>query len=59
MLKYVSKTGYIMRIATGECYEGSVMYLPSTDTLDNYRDCTQAEYEAWEEEQRRKYESVE
>ena len=47
MIAYVSKTGYVKRAATGECYEAKTIYCPDGADLSVYVDISQADYEAY------------
>ena len=46
MKKYESKTGYVKRTTTGECYEAKTIYCPDGTDLGVYKDISQADYEA-------------
>lgn len=59
MIIYESKTGYVRNIKTGECFHADKIYVGKNSSLSDFEDITQAEYEAWEEEQRKKYEPLE
>ncbi len=59
MRTYESKTGYVRNNVSGECFETSLIYLSKWDDETTYSDIAKDEYEAWEEEQRKKYEPVE
>lgn len=45
MKTYNSKTGYVKRTSTGECYEAKILYLGIHDSKDNYVDIDEEEYE--------------
>ena len=47
MITYISKTGYVKRSTTGECYEAKTIYCPDGADLGVYSDISQAEYEAY------------
>ena len=47
MITYVSKTGYVKRSTTGECYEAKTIYCPDGADLSVYSDISQADYEAY------------
>lgn len=57
MKTYTSKTGYIKRKTTGECYESKILYLGIHDSSDNYVDIDESEYLSYQEEERKKYEN--
>jgi hypothetical protein len=59
MRTYESKTGYIRNTKTGECLCATIVYLSKWDDETTYEDISKETYEAWEEEQRRKYGPVE
>ena len=54
MITYVSKTGYVKRATTGECYEAKTMYCPDGADLSVYKDITEATYQKYLEEQEAK-----
>lgn len=54
MKTFESKTGYIKRTATGEVYQGNIIYLGSHDSVSNYSEATEEEYEAFLKEQEEK-----
>jgi hypothetical protein len=54
MITYVSKTGYVKRSTTGECYEAKTMYCPDGADLSVYKDITEATYQKYLEEQEAK-----
>ena len=47
MITYISKTGYVKRTTTGECYEAKTIYCPDGADLSVYSDISQADYEAY------------
>jgi hypothetical protein len=47
MITYVSKTGYVKRASTGECYEAKTIYCPDGADLSVYSDISQADYETY------------
>ena len=47
MIVYESKTGYVKRTTTGECYEAKTIYCPDGADLSVYSDISQADYEAY------------
>lgn len=47
MEKYISNTGYVKRIETGEAYEAKELYLGKYDNAKNYEDITKEEYEEY------------
>ena len=47
MITYISKTGYVKRSTTGECYEAKTIYCPDGADLSVYSDISQADYEAY------------
>ena len=47
MITYISKTGYVKRTSTGECYEAKTIYCPDGADLGVYSDISQADYEAY------------
>ena len=47
MIVYESKTGYVKRTTTGECYESKTIYCPDGADLGVYADISQADYEAY------------
>lgn len=57
MKTYTSKTGYVKRITTGECYEAKILYMGIHDSKDNYVDIDEEEYLSYQEEERKKYEN--
>lgn len=59
MNEYKSKTGYVKNVKTNECFEAFVIYLGINSKESDFEDISKETYEAWEEEQRRKYEPVE
>ncbi len=58
MKTYISETGYIKRIETGECYEAKTLYLGMFDSPINYIDIEKEEYLAYVESERKKYENL-
>lgn len=58
MKTYNSKTGFIKRISTGECYESKILYLGIYDSEENYSDITEDEYLNYQEDERKKYEDL-
>ena len=42
---YESKTGYVRRIATKECFEAKTIYLGKFDKAENYEDVSKAVYD--------------
>ena len=46
MEKYISNTGYVRNIETGECYEGTI-FLGKFDKAENYGSITKEEYEEY------------
>lgn len=52
MKTYTSKTGYVKRTTTGECYEAKILYLGIHDSKDNYVDIDEEEYLSYQEEER-------
>ena len=54
MITYVSKTGYVKRASTGECYEAKTIYCPDGADLSVYKDITKATYQKYLEEQEAK-----
>lgn len=54
MITYVSKTGYVKRTSTGECYEAKTIYCPDGADLSVYKDITKATYQKYLEEQEAK-----
>ena len=57
MKTYNSKTGYVKRNSTGECYEIKILYLGIHDSESNYIDIEESEYLSYQEEERKKYEN--
>ncbi len=57
MTIYESKTGYIKRISTGEIYQSYKLYLGKFDSIDDYTDSTEEEYNKYQEEERKRYEN--
>lgn len=51
MTIYESKTGYVKRTSTGECYEAKTIYCPDGADLSVYADISQADYEAYRAKQ--------
>lgn len=49
MEKYISNTGYVRNIETGECYEGTI-FLGKFDKAKNYESITKEEYLKAQEE---------
>ena len=47
MIVYNSKTGYVKRATTGECYEAKTIYCPDGADLTVYSDISQADYEEY------------
>ena len=47
MITYISKTGYVKRSTTGECYEAKTIYCPDGADFSVYSDISQADYEAY------------
>ena len=55
MKTYESKTGYIKRISTGECFETYLIYMSKWDDESTYSDIAKEEYEAYVKEREAKY----
>lgn len=51
MKTYNSKTGYIRRTTTGECYAASTLYCPDGADLTVYEDVFKRVYTAWRKKQ--------
>ena len=47
MITYVSKTGYVKRATTGECYEAKTIYCPDGADLGVYKDIAKSTYEKY------------
>ena len=47
MITYISKTGYIKRTTTGECYEAKTIYCPDGADLSVYKDIAKSTYEKY------------
>lgn len=47
MTIYESKTGYVKRTTTGECYEAKTIYCPDGADLSVYRDIAKSTYEKY------------
>ena len=47
MITYVSKTGYVKRTSTGECYEAKTIYCPDGADLSVYKDIAKSTYEKY------------
>ena len=47
MRTYESKTGYVRRIATKECFEAKTIYLGKYDKAENYEDISKIVYYAY------------
>ena len=47
MITYVSKTGYVKRSTTGECYEAKTIYCPDGADLGVYKDIAKSTYEKY------------
>ena len=58
MITYVSKTGYVKRSTTGECYEAKTIYCPDGADLSVYSDISQADYEAYAKAKEAEMESL-
>ena len=58
MITYVSKTGYVKRATTGECYEAKTIYCPDGADLGVYKDISQADYEAYAKAKEAEMESL-
>ena len=58
MITYVSKTGYVKRATTGECYEAKTIYCPDGADLSVYADISQADYEAYAKAKEAEMESL-
>ena len=54
MITYESKTGYVKRSTSGECYEAKTIYCPDGADLSVYKDITKATYQKYLEEQEAK-----
>lgn len=54
MITYISKTGYVKRISTGECYEAKTIYCPDGADLTVYKDIAKSTYQKYLEEQEAK-----
>ena len=54
MITYISKTGYVKRTTTGECYEAKTIYCPDGADLSVYKDISKATYQKYLEEQEAK-----
>ena len=54
MITYVSKTGYVKRSTTGECYEAKAIYCPDGADLSVYKDIAKSTYQKYLEEQEAK-----
>ena len=58
MITYISKTGYVKRATTGECYEAKTIYCPDGADLSVYADISQAGYEAYAKAKEAEMESL-
>ena len=58
MITYISKTGYVKRTTTGECYEAKTIYCPDGADLSVYSDISQADYEAYRKAKEEEMESL-
>ena len=58
MIVYVSKTGYVKRTTTGECYEAKTIYCPDGADLSVYSDISQADYEEYRKAKEEEMESL-
>ena len=58
MITYVSKTGYVKRSTTGECYEAKTIYCPDGVDLSVYSDISQADYEEYRKAKEEEMESL-
>ena len=47
MITYESKTGYVKRSTTGECYEAKTIYCPNGADLSVYKDIAKSTYEKY------------
>ena len=47
MIVYESKTGYVKRATTGECYEAKTIYCPDGADLGVYKDIAKSTYEKY------------
>lgn len=47
MKVYESKTGYVKRSTTGECYEAKTIYCPDGADLGVYKDIAKSTYEKY------------
>ena len=47
MITYISKTGYVKRATTGECYEAKTIYCPDGVDLGVYKDIAKSTYEKY------------
>ena len=54
MITYISKTGYVKRATTGECYEAKTIYCPDGADLSVYKDIAKSTYQKYLEEQEAK-----
>ena len=54
MITYISKTGYVKRSTTGECYEAKTIYCPDGADLGVYKDIAKSTYQKYLEEQEAK-----
>ena len=54
MITYISKTGYVKRTTTGECYEAKNIYCPDGADLSVYKDIAKSTYQKYLEEQEAK-----
>ncbi len=51
MKTYTSKTGYVRRSTTGECYEAETLYCPDGADLSVYEDISKRVYSSWVKKQ--------
>ena len=58
MITYVSKTGYVKRSTTGECYEAKTIYCPDGADLSVYSDISQADYEEYHKDKEEEMEKM-
>ena len=59
MIIYESKTGYVKNVKTNEPFKTDKIYVGKNSSLTDFEDISKEDYEAWEEEQRKKYEPLE